>query len=517
MSATNLSSSLENVARTTPDRTFLYSGHRVLTYAEVQSQARRFAALLARLGVGEGDKVALLLPNVPEYFVCYFGALRRGAIPVTPSISSPAAEIAYFLQDSEASLLVFYEPRAAAALEGAASAPTCPHLVAVPVGGNRTPPAAPSLLDLLDGCPESDELCDVGSADPAIILYTSGTTGRPKGAVLSHGNLDFTRRFLASTFWRVGANDVVVAIAPPSHIFGQAVILTACHAGASLTLLERFDPQQLLAAIERDRGTIISGVPALALFLMHSPLVARFDLSSLRRAMIGGSPIPHEVLANLGKRFNIEIVTGYGMTEAVPVTFTANVLESAPNSVGSVVPGTEVRIVDADDRDVPAGTPGEIVVRGPQVFLGYYNRPDATAVAMRNGWFHTGDVAHRDENGFVFLVDRLADIIKRSGYTVYPAEAERVLYTHPAVADVAVIGVPDSMLGEEIKAFVKLKSGVTVSADELIAYCKGQLAAYKYPRLIEFRDSLPLGSSGKVVRRALRAEGAAAPVEPESS
>jgi long-chain acyl-CoA synthetase len=294
--------------------------------------------------------------------------------------------------------------------------------------------------------------------------------------------------------------------APAAHIFGQAILNVACAARAALHLLPRFDVSGFVNSLDAERVTFFAGVPALAQHLLRSPLMAGRDLGAVRLVMLGGSPLDPELLRTFRERFGVQVVTGFGMTEAVPVTFlTQEMMDRAPaGSVGRPVWGTRVRIVDAAGQPVPAGEPGEIMVRGPQVFQGYHNRPDDTAAVWRDGWYRTGDVGTLDADGHLFILDRLKDMIKRSGYSVYPAEIERVLHSHEAVQDAAVIGVPDPVVGEEVKAFVALRPGLATSTEDLIRHCRAELASYKVPRLIEFRDALPRNPAGKIVRSALR-------------
>lgn len=507
MNILNTAMILEYAARRTPDRTCIIAGEQRLTFAQVDAEARRFANVLARLGVEQGQKVALLLPNAPVFVSCYYGALKLGAVPVPLGVTSPGPEIAYFLKDSDAVAVVAFEAFAQAAVEGFESAGTCQHLLLANLPGSEVcPPPAQRLAPLLESAPDIFSTVPTSPSDVAVILYTAGTTGQSKGVALTHFNYDFMAKFLVSDFWRVGPDDVILMVAPASHIFGQTIINAACAARARLTVLPRFEPEAFLRTIEKDQVTFFAGVPTLVHFMLNSPLVDEHNLRSLRHVMIGGAPLHPGMAKRFVERFQVEMITGYGLTEGVPVTFlNSDMYKRAPEgSIGLPAFGTTVRIVDGADRDVPPGEPGEIIVRGPQMFTAYYNRMEESAAAWRNGWFHTGDMGRIDEHGYVYIVDRVKDMIKRSGYAVSPAEIERVLLTHPAVAEAAVIGVPDEALGEEIKAFVALKPGANASAKELIAHCKTQLAAYKYPRLIEFRDSLPKNSAGKVLRRALR-------------
>jgi long-chain acyl-CoA synthetase len=508
MHALNMAMPLEYAAQTNPRGRFLSGGSGAFDFERTEAAARRFASVLASLGVGRGERVALLLPNTPSFVVCYYGTLKLGAIPVPLHPASPAPEVTFYLSDSEASVLVAAGSCIQAAADGFASAATCRHLIVdVPDSEPLAPPAL-RLSELLSMAGDGFETTPTDPNDVAVILYTSGTTGRPKGARLTHFNLFFFSQVLTRELWRLTRDDVMVMTAPAAHIFGQAILNVACTAGAQLHLLPRFEVSGFLKAIDDERVTFFAGVPALAQHLLRTPLLRDRGLGTVRLVMLGGAAVDPELMRSFRSRFGVDVITGFGMTEAVPVTFlTTDAIGGAPQgSVGRPVWGTRLRIVDEAGHQVPTGEPGEIVVRGPQVFQGYHNRPDETAAVWRDGWFRTGDIGRLDDRGYLFIVDRLKDMIKRSGYSVYPAEIERVLRTHDAVAEAAVVGIPDRVAGEEVKAFVVLKPGMAASADELAAHCRGALAAYKVPRLIEFRDDLPRNPVGKIVRGALRNE-----------
>jgi long-chain acyl-CoA synthetase len=502
----NVAMVLEEAARQAPNKTYVIGGEQRLTFRQVETEARRFANVLSGLGVEPGQRVALLLPNVPLFPIGYYGALKRGAVPVPLNVLAPGPEIAYFLRDSGAVALVALAPLAEAAIAGLDGAEGCRHLLLAGLPADAPCPApARRLEDLLADAGTAFTSAPTQADDVAMILYTSGTTGYPKGAALTHFHYHFVSHLLARDLWRIGPDDVVLMVAPAAHVFGQVLLNGACAARASLSLMSRFEPAAFLRTIERDRVTFFAGVPAIGQLLLGSPQVAQFDLSSLRLAMFGGAPMPPGMAEQIRHRFGIEVITGFGLTEAVPITFvTADMKQAPPASVGTPVWGTRVRIVGEAGRDLPAGAVGEIVVRGPQVFRGYHGQSQPTADAWLDGWFRTGDMGHLDENGYLFLAGRQKEMIKTSGYAVFSAEVERVLYAHPAVAEAAVIGVPHATVGEVVQAFVVLKPGAVASARELIAHCKSQLAAYKAPRRIRFRDGLPKNRAGKVAYQELR-------------
>ncbi len=509
MNTLNAAMILESAAREAPTKTFLIDGTQRLNYAEAEQRATQFANVLNGLGVAPGEKVALLIPNVAEFVYCEFGALKAGAIVVPINVTAPGPEVGRLLKDSGASVLVAYEPHVAAAMEGFQSVKKCRELlIANTMGSEECPAPAKRLTDLMTKAEAVFETQVTAPDDEALIIYTSGTTGVPKGVLLSHFNLYFQARYMALDFWQPTSEDVILMVAPGAHIFGQTLINVACMINASLVMMARFEPETFLKTVQSERVTFFAGVPTIAHFMLNAPFVAQFDLSSLRRVMFGGAPIAAETLERFAEQFELEAIVGYGLTEGVPVTYYSPQMmsEAPPGAVGKPAWGTTVRIVAEDGQEVALGEIGEIIVRGPHICLGYYKRPEETAQAFRDGWFHTGDVGLMDAEGNLFIVDRLKDVIKRSGYTIYPSEVEKILHGHPAVGQAAVIGIPDEKIGEEIKALVVLKPGVEISAEELIEYCKDQLAAYKYPRMVEFHESLPMTGAGKVLRRALHEE-----------
>ena len=507
MNTLNVAMLLEHAARVAPHQTFVIEEHQRFSFGEVESEACRVANALAGLGVRSGDRVALFLPNTSMFVIAYYGALKLGAIPVPLNVASPGPELARLLADAEATILIAYEPFMAAAAEAInVNQDRCRLLIANSPGSDACPPGTQRLADLMRDAADNFVTALTRPDDTAMILYTSGTAGQPKGAMLTHFNINFFAQLLAHDLWQLTADDVMLMVAPAAHIFGQSMINVACVAQARLSLMAKFDLPKFLNTIERDRVTFFAGVPTLGHYLLNASGLDRCDLSSLRVVMLSGAAVPPDLIRSVRARFQVDVITGYGMTEAVPITFvTAVEMARAPiGSVGQAVWGTAVMIVDDAGLRVPIGELGEIVVRGPQVFCGYYRRPLETAAAQRDDWFHTGDVGHVDEAGHLFIVDRIKDMIKRSGYAVYPAEVERVLVEHPAVAEAAVVGVPDAAVGEEIKACVVLKLGAAVTPDELIEHCKQQLAAYKCPRIVEVRDSLLKNPAGKIVRSTLR-------------
>ncbi len=402
-------------------------------------------------------------------------------------------EVAYHLSDSGAEVLFAWHGFAEAAEGGAAEAGA--ECVLVQPGGFE---------QLLGGAEPVPDVTDRADDDPAVIIYTSGTTGTPKGATLTHANISAGAR-VGQELVRADENGVAVATLPLFHVFGMnSVMNVALRSRGLLTLIPRFDPGKALEVIERDKATTFAGVPTMYTAMLHHPDRERFDVSSLDLCVSGGSALPVEVLHGFDEAFGAKVLEGYGLSETTGMaSFNLPDRERKPGSIGLPVGGTEIKVVDDDDREVPQGEPGEVVMRGPFVMKGYWNRDDATEEVMRGGWFHTGDIATMDEDGYFFIVDRKKDLIIRGGYNVYPREVEEVLYSHPAVREAAVVGMPHEQLGEEVAAAVALKEGQEATPEELRDFMKQQVAAYKYPRAIWIVDELPKGPTGKILKREI--------------
>ncbi|MCC9205799.1 long-chain-fatty-acid--CoA ligase [Arthrobacter sp. zg-Y769] len=499
----NLAGILTDTVARFPDRTALKLDETVVSYAALDAMSAKVAGLLAGRGVEPGDRVALVMPNIPQMAFLYFGALRYGAVVVPMNPLLKAREVAYHLQDSGARIVFAWEGVAAEVSAGAEDA-----------GGMEVVSVdSAAFMQLLAGTDSRTEVAEVEDEDTAVILYTSGTTGRPKGAALTHRNL-LTNAYVAQSLLKTVETDVHFGGLPFFHVFGQTAALnSSVLSGASISLLPRFDAGKALEIIERDGVTIFEGVPTMYVGMLRHPAVQSTDLSSLRGAITGGSAMPLEILHEFEEVFGIELLEGYGLSETSPiVSFNVPGGDRRAGSIGKPVAGTEVRMLDPDGNDVPTGEVGELSVRGDGVMKGYWKNDDATAAAIPDGWFRTGDLARFDEDGNIYIVDRKKDIILRGGYNVYPREIEEVLYEHPAVAEAAVIGIPDPLHGEEIAAVVGLREEAVpaddAARDALIAdiqqFTKDRLAAYKYPRLIELTDALPKGPTGKILKREIK-------------
>jgi len=488
----NLALNLVEAADIHPRRVAVRLDDLVLTYEELDERSAQVAGLLAAHGVEPGDRVGLLLPNVPQFPMLYYGVLRAGAVVVPMNPLLKAREIEYYLEDSGARLLFAWHGSADEAVKGAEAAEA-----------GFVPVAAGAFDHLLTGQAPQASLTGRADHDTAVILYTSGTTGRPKGAELTHANLRRNASVSATTLFGLDPEDVVMGCLPMFHSFGQTCGLNAAVGrGACLTLVPRFDPGKALEVIQRDRVTVFEGVPTMYAALLNHPRRGEFDVGSLRLCVSGGAALPVEVLRGFEDAFGCIILEGYGLSETSPVAaFNHPERERRPGSIGTPIQGVELRLVGPLGKDVPSGEVGEIAIRGHNLMRGYWGREEATREAIPDGWFRTGDLARQDEDGYFFIVDRKKDLIIRGGYNVYPREVEEVLYEHPAVAEAAVVALPHPTYGEEVGAAVVLKPGARATPAELRAFCQERIAAYKYPRHVWLEAALPRTATGKLLRR----------------
>ncbi|PJE11274.1 long-chain fatty acid--CoA ligase [Mycobacterium sp.] len=468
-----------------------------LTYAELDAAASRVATLLERAGIGPGDRVGVMLPNTPAFAIAFYGILYRGAIAVPMNPLLKSREVAYYLSNSGAQALFGTPLFADEATAGAQETGARCWLV-----------DDAGLAQLTGDLPAQDEPVARADDDVAVILHTSGTTGKPKGAMLTHGNLSRNADISVRTLIKTGPDDVVMGCLPLFHVFGLTCGLNgSILAGATLTLIPRFDPRKALEVIGRDAVTVFQGVPTMySALLSLAGDVAPEAIASLRTCVSGGASLPVQVLSDFENTYGCAILEGYGLSETSPVaSFNHPDRPRKAGSIGTPVHGVEMRVVDPHGAEVAQGEPGEIQIRGHNVMKGYWNLPDATAAAVSaDGWFSTGDVGRVDEDGYFYIVDRTKDMIIRGGYNVYPREIEEVLYEHPAVAEAAVVGVPHPELGEDVGAAVALKHNASVDPDELREYVKARVAAaYKYPRQIWLVDALPKGPTGKILKREI--------------
>lgn len=520
---------IERSARDWPQNVALVFRDQPVTYAELEGAIARLAEGLLALGLKAGDRIALLLPNCSPFVYAYYAASRIGAVVVPANPLLKPAELEYIWRDADIRLVMTAPPLLPVVQAARQNLPGLTHVVNITSREELPDPAlasVPGFLTLPEVMQRKEEIRKLGNQeirklgnvpiaqfpsaeDCAVIIYTSGTTGHPKGAMLSHRNLTRNVEQVQAALQFTQA-DRFLTVLPLFHSFAGTVCMnTALATGCTSVLHENFHPLRALESIARHGITIFCGVPAMFNAILQLPPEALqgLDLSSLRLLVSGGAPLPAATLTTLEARFGIPVLEGDGPTECSPVT-SVNPLEG-PRKVGSVglpVPGVEIAIHDDHNRPVPTGEIGEIVVRGDNVMLGYLNQPEATAEAMAGGWYHTGDLGTLDADGYLFIVDRKKDMVITSGLNVYPREIEEVLYTHAAVQDAAVIGMPDALRGEEVVAVVVRKPETSVTEKELTTYCRERLANYKIPRQILFRETLPRGGTGKVVKRLLKKE-----------
>ena len=499
----NLAVILTESAQSSPDRPVaLFSGGQ-LTYRQLDMASDRVAATLTAAGIKPGDPVAVQLPNIPQFLISYFGILKAGGIVVPLNVLLKAPEVAFHLGDSGARVLIAWQGVMPEAAKGAEAVGLDQIYVVGDTGDSGVGVPFERLMAV--EVPRY-EMAIREPTDTAVIIYTSGTTGRPKGAELTHLQL-YMNADIPGRLFNVRPDDITLTALPLFHVFGLSSILNCCvRFGCTMSLVPRFTSAAALEAIQRDRITIFEGVPTMFADVLSFPDAGSYDLSSLRIAISGGASIPAPVLDAFEKRFGVVILEGYGLTEtASTTTFNVSADERRAYSVGKPIWGTQTQVWDSRGRPLPPGPEnvGEVVTRGLHVMKGYLHNPEATASAFTGDWLHTGDLGYFDEDGFLFIVSRKKELIIRGGYNVYPSEIENVLLTHPAVAEAAVVGIPDERLGEEVMAVVITRSTATLAEAELTIYCRERLAAYKCPRVFQFRSQLPKTTLGKVLKDQL--------------
>ncbi|MBI2217817.1 MAG: long-chain fatty acid--CoA ligase [Candidatus Rokubacteria bacterium] len=483
----------KNLARYGEYVSLVFEGREV-TNVDQQRAANRLANALHRRGIAPGDRVAVMLLNCPEVMQSYTGILKTGGVIVPIIFLLNPEEVRHVLTDSGARVLIT-APDLAWKVEGWAGQ-------VVLVGGEA--PGASSWDELIAREPDTFETVERDDGDLAVLLYTSGTTGRPKGVALSHANLASNARSAASLY-ELDRTAWALAVLPLSHSYGLTLMNSGAILGTRAVMLRWFTPEQVLETIQAYRAQSMGAVPTMFVYLMQLPGAERFDTSSMKVWGSGAAPLPVEIVEPFEKTFGGRILEGYGLTEASPVV-SAHRYSGVRKlgSVGQPIPGVEVKILDDADHDVPIGELGEVCVRGPNVMLGYYGLPDETARTLRGGWLHTGDMGRLDDDGFLYIVERKKDLIIRGGFNIYPREVEDVLYAHPKIAEAAVIGVRDPLMGEDVVAYVVPKSAETPTAEEVIGFCLERLAKFKCPKTVRFLPSLPKNPVGKVLKKELR-------------
>ena len=521
----NLSVLLEDSARRFPTSDALVLGDTRLTYAQVNSAANQVANLLVERGIQPGDKVALSCPNLPDFPIVYYGILKAGAVVVPLNVMLKAREVVHHLVDADVKAFFCFEGTAdlAVGAEGHAGYEqarqvggavenffmiTAGPTPALQIAGSET------LGHALEGVSPLFDSVATQATDTAVILYTSGTTGVPKGAELTHANTMMNALTMNRLLESRATRDTHVVALPLFHTFGATFQMHAGFAtAATLLLVPRFDAQHVIGLMQKEEVTFFAGVPTMwwgLLGALDESVDVKRIAENLRVGISGGASLPVEIITQVKKRFGVTILEGYGLSETSPAaTFSDPDRDPRPGSIGVPIWGVECKLIDDEWNEVTEIAPdglsvvGEIAIKGHNIMKGYFGKPEVTAEVIRNGWFRSGDLARRDEAGFYYIVDRSKDLIIRGGFNVYPREVEEVLMTHEAVSLAAVIGVPHESQGEEVKAFVIRNEGAQVTEPELIAWASRQLANYKYPRSIAFVDSLPMTATGKILKREL--------------
>ena len=506
----NLSLLVEQSAKRNPKKPALSLGESTLSYEIFYEKVCQVANAISEKGIGFGDKVALLCPNIPQFPIIFFGILKTGATVVPLSVLLKSDEIAYHLNDSESKLFFCFSgtpeiPMGKFGKEGFDKTDSCKDFFSIGFISEEIP----TLDSFIEHQPTTFESYTTSSEDTAVIIYTSGTTGKPKGAELSHHNL-FTNAEVSTDVIGSQEFETQMVVLPLFHIFGLTVMmLSGIRKSLHLVLLPRFDAKAVYQHIQRFNIQIFAGVPSMywALLNEEDNEENRMIISKLRICVSGGASLPVKIIEEFERRFGVPIIEGYGMSEGSPVvTFNQLSVGRKPGSIGTPIWGVDVKIVDENGQSVPVGEKGELIYRGPNVMKSYFKKPKETAEVLKNGWLFSGDIAIEDQDGFFFIVDRKKELIIRGGMNIYPREVEEVMMTHPAISMVAIVGIPDEKLGEEVKAFVVKKESNGATAEEIKAWIKEKVAAYKYPRKIEFLEQLPLSASGKILKKLLKTE-----------
>jgi long-chain acyl-CoA synthetase len=498
--AMNISQHVERAAKFFPDKPAIIFEGVPLAYKDLNGRIDRLANGLKANGVGRGQCVALYLPNIPQFAISYLATVRIGAVALSINSMYKSEELKYILNDS-GSVLIFTTGELLPNIP-LAECPTVKQIVVC----EGDPQGQPTLDGWLAMATDQRAVADMNPNDPAVLLYTSGTTGFPKGATLSHGNV-------VSNGWTTlhhagfTKEDRMILFLPIFHVFGQNFIMNATFmACGTLVLHRRFVPDPVLDSIRKDRVTMFFAVPTIYIALLNMAL-PEDAFSSIRYEFSAASTMPREISARWTERFGRPVYEGYGLTECSPFACYNHDFRHKFGSVGTPVENFEIKIMDEEDREVPLGKWGEICIKGPGVMQGYWNKPDETRQALRNGWLHSGDIGTMDDEGYVFIVDRVKDMINVSGFKVWPAEVEEFLYKHPAIQEVAVFGCAHPEKGETVVAAIVLKEGAKATGADIIAHCRNHMAAYKAPARVDFISELPKSPTGKILKRTLRDEG----------
>jgi long-chain acyl-CoA synthetase len=494
----NIAQHVERGRHLFPDKIALIFEDKSYTYKQLDNLANRAANGLRSLAILKGDRIALFLPNIPEFIISYLGILKIGAIAVSVNVMLKSAEVSYILNDCAAKAIVTTKLQSKEIQK--ADLPELQHILIAEGQANKEI----SLLELMENASQEARAVEMDSHAPACILYTSGTTGFPKGATLSHGNI-VSNIYSANHCYQISQNDRLLLFLPLFHCFGQNAILNSgLNACATIILHRQFDLAQILPIIETHHVTMFFGVPTVFIKMLNVD-TSGYDITSVRYYFSAAAPMPVEVSLSWQNKYGFVIYEGYGLTETSPFASYNHRLKYKLSSIGSPIDNVEMKIIDGEGNPVPIGELGEIVIKGPNVMLGYWNRPFETQEVIKNGWFYTGDIGRMDEEGFFYIVDRVKDMINVFGLKVYPTEVENVIYQHPAIAEVAIYGVLDSGF-EIVTANVVVKEEYQITEEQIIEFCSQKMAVYKVPRTVKFVDSIPKNPTGKVLKRILRTE-----------
>ena len=509
----NLSLILEDSALKFPTKTAFILDEKQISFEELNQQASAVAGYLTKNGLQKDDKAALTCPNIFYFPIIYFGILKAGGTVVPLNVLLKTDEIKYYLKDSEAKFYFCFEgttdlPMGKFGLEAFNQSPFCNEFLLLPSGVNLSSNNRPSFQEVLSSNPVKSYL-ERTAEDIAVILYTSGTTGKAKGAQLTHSNM-LTNALVVKDLFKMNQEERLLVSLPLFHSFGQTVLMnTSILCGATAVLQPKFTPKSSLELLKSHKITIFASVPTMYWAIIHHPEVleyAQHIKSHIRLSASGGAALPLQILEDFKKLFDAPILEGYGLSETSPVAC-FNHLDK-PNKAGSIgtpVWGVQMDIHDKNGNPLEIDSVGEVVIRGHNIMQGYLNKPDANIESLKNGWFYTGDLGKKDKDGYFYIVDRTKDMIIKSGFNIYPREIEECLVTHPKVSLAAVIGIPDAVKGEEVKAFIVLKEGEEAKPKELLKYCAQKIADYKVPKFVEIIESLPMSATGKILKRELKA------------
>ncbi|WP_051353192.1 long-chain-fatty-acid--CoA ligase [Thalassobacillus devorans] len=498
-----------------PDNTAITFFDKTITYKELGMQAAAFASSLQNYGISKGDRVAIMLPNCPHYVISYYGALMAGGVVTQVNPMLVGRELEHILTDSGAETLVLYAPLVPVFEKIKADTPV-KHVIVVDFAQEYKPAGEEiAFTTFLQTAPGPPKQVTINPAnDVAVLQYTGGTTGRSKGAMLTHRNLVAnvvqTHEYFKDDI--EPGKERYLTVIPLFHVFGMTVCMNqSIQSGSSMILLPRFEMEEVLETIKREQPTYFPGVPTMYVAITSHPKAEQYGIDSIRVCNSGSAPMPQELMRSFETKTGGRIYEGYGLSETAPVTHCNPMFgERKPGSVGIGVPSTDYKIVDVSNGvdEVPVGETGEVIVRGPQVMKGYWNMPEETELALRDGWLYTGDIARVDDEGYLYILDRKKDLIIAGGFNIYPRDIEEILYEHDAVQEAVAVGIPDEYRGETVKVVVVLKDGKSATEEELIAYCRDNMAAYKVPGSVEFRSELPKTNVGKILRRKIREEAA---------